>query len=211
MGGIHAGQARVHRVCEGLLWIGVLLLACCATPPSHPDDACSIFSEKRSWHRAAKRSFDKWGVPEAVQLALIYKESSFRHDARPPRTRILWILPGPRPSSAYGYGQVLEETWARYQRITGNGGADRDDFGDVTDFIGWYADYIQRRTGIAKNDAYHLYLAYHEGPGGYLRGTHRGKKWLLSAARRVDARAQLYQVQYGSCRERLERRRFWIF
>jgi hypothetical protein len=117
-------------------------------------------------------------VPEAVQLAVIYKESSFRHDAKPPRTRFLWIFPGPRPSSAYGYGQVLDGTWAIYRRRTGNGGADRDDFGDVTDFIGWYGEQIRRRTGIEKDDAYHVYLAYHEGPGGFARGTHRNKKWL---------------------------------
>jgi hypothetical protein len=189
--------------------VGVVLG--CASPPDHPGDACSIFSEKRSWYRAAKRSYGKWGVPEAVQLAVIYKESSFRHDAKPPRTRFLWIFPGPRPSSAYGYGQALDGTWAVYQRRTGNHGADRDDFGDVVDFIGWYGDQIHRRTGIAKDDAYRLYLAYHEGPGGYSRGTHRSKKWLLGAARKVDARAHLYQVQLGSCRKRLDRKRFWLF
>jgi hypothetical protein len=191
--------------------IGTFLLAACASPPTHPDDACSVFSEKRSWYRAAKRSSEKWGVPEAVQLAVIYKESSFRHDAKPPRTRFLWIFPGPRPSSAYGYGQVLDGTWAVYQRRTGNGGADRDDFGDVADFIGWYGEQIHRRTGVAKNDAYQLYLAYHEGIGGFARGTHRNKKWLLGVARKVDARAHLYQVQIGSCRERLDRKRFWLF
>ncbi|MEN8184095.1 MAG: transglycosylase SLT domain-containing protein [Myxococcota bacterium] len=194
----------------GLLGIGALLVGC-ASPPHNPDDACAIFSEKRSWYRAAKRSTERWGVPEAVQLAIIHQESSFRSDARPPRTRILWIFPGPRPSSAYGYGQVLDETWARYQRATGNGGADRDDFGDVADFIGWYGQHIHRRTGIAKDDASKLYLAYHEGPGGYLRGTHKSKRWLLSAARQVDSRAMLYRVQVGSCRKRLERRWYWPF
>lgn len=200
-----------RRCSPAALVVACLTLSACATPPSRPNDACEIFSEKRSWYRATKRSYEKWGVPEAVQLAVVHRESSFRHDARPPRSRILWFFPGPRPSSAYGYGQVVDHTWAVYQRRTGKRGADRDDFGDVADFIGWYGDHIHRRTGIEKDDAYHLYLAYHEGPGGYLRGTHQRKKWLLSVARKVERRAARYEAQYGRCRERLDRRRFWIF
>ena len=119
------------------------------------------------------------------------------------------ILPGPRPTSAFGYGQVLDGTWRDYQRSTQRPGADRDDFGDVTDFIGWYADGVRRRTGIAKDDAYRLYLAYHEGPEGYARGTHNKKAWLLRVARRVETRAATYQRQYDGCRDDLAK--WWIF
>lgn len=211
------GRHRRVRV-RGAVTLAVLLavallagpwVACVGGPPSDADDICSIFSEKRSWHRASKRAMDRWGVSESVQLAIIHQESSFRATARPPRSRILWLLPGPRLSSAYGYGQVVDSTWQRYVQSTGNRRASRDDFRDVTDFIGWYADRIHRRTGIAKHDAGNLYIAYHEGPGGYARGTHMGKPWLRNVARRVDLRAGSYAMQYAGCRERLSRRRFF--
>ncbi|MGH0034940.1 MAG: transglycosylase SLT domain-containing protein [Myxococcota bacterium] len=207
------GRAR------GLLWIGTAvlavavpsLLASCATPPRQPDDLCSIFFEKRSWYRAAKRARERWGVPESVQLAIIHQESSFRARARPPRSRILWIFPGPRPSSAYGYGQVIDATWDRYRRDTGRAGADRDDFADVADFIGWYAVKIERRAGVPRNDAYRLYLAYHEGPRGYVLGNHRSKAWLDRVARKVRRRANRYHQQYMGCRERLQSPWWWPF
>ncbi|MEE9279569.1 MAG: transglycosylase SLT domain-containing protein [Myxococcota bacterium] len=193
-------------------WLVAPLLissACATRPPSAADDLCEIFDERRDWHRAARRSRERWGVPEAVQLAIIHQESGFRADARPRRRRLLWVLPGPRPSSAYGYGQVIDPTWDLYRRATGRRGADRDDFGDVTDFIGWYAGQIRDRTGVAPGNAYSLYLAYHEGPLGFARQTHSKKPWLLRAARRVAGRASRYARQYAACRDRLERGRWW--
>jgi hypothetical protein len=177
----------------------------CASPPSEPDDACAIFREKRRWYDAAVRSRERWGVPESVQLAIIYQESSFRAHARPPRRRILWIFPGPRPSSAYGYGQVVNETWEIYKRDAGRPGAERDDFDDAADFIGWYAARSQLRTGVRRDDAYGLYLVYHEGPGGYLRRTHQAKRWLIGTAKQVSLRATRYERQLSGCRESLNR------
>ncbi|MAJ60713.1 MAG: hypothetical protein CBC48_12290, partial [bacterium TMED88] len=155
-----------------LLGGGLGWAACGGGPPKEPEDLCSIFREKRHWHRSAERSYEKWGISPAIQLAIIHQESSFRSNARPPREQILWIFPGPRPSSAYGYGQVIDETWDDYRRNLDRSGASRRNFSDVVDFIGWYGDRIHRRTGIDKNDATELYAAYHEGPGGYLRGNH---------------------------------------
>jgi len=185
-------------------------MACIGGPPSDADDLCSIFREKRSWYRSAQRTYERWGVPEAVQLAIIHQESSFRSSARPPRRRILGFLPGPRLSSAYGYGQVIDSTWDRYRRATDRSGADRDDFGDVADFIGWYVERIHRRTGIPKNDATELYAAYHEGPGGYVRGTHLDKPRVSRTAVRVGRRASRYQAQYERCREDLSRDGFFF-
>lgn len=172
-------------------------------PPRHPEDLCAIFTEKRSWYRSSRAAARDWGVPEAVQMAILYQESAFRATARPPRRKILWILPGPRPSSAYGFGQALDDTWELYKESVGEPGADRHDFSDVADFVGWYVDHIHRSTGVAKDDARRLYLAYHEGPGGYRAGTHRGKTWLLETARRVAARAERYERQYADCATRL--------
>ena len=188
--------------------LGLPWMACMGGPPREPDDLCSIFREKRSWHRSAQRSFERWGVPESVQLAIIHQESSFRSDARPARRKILWVLPGPRPSSAYGYGQVIDETWQGYLRANGLRRASRDDFEDVADFIGWYGDRIHKRAGVSKWNATEMYAAYHEGPGGYLRGTHLSKPWLGRVAVRVGHRAKRYQAQYEGCREDLSRKRF---
>jgi hypothetical protein len=169
---------------------------------------CSIFHQRRGWYRASQQTAQRWGVPEAVQLAIIHQESRFIAQARPPRTRWLWVFPGPRPSSAYGYGQILDGTWEEYRHAVGRSGAERDDFGDVADFIGWYADAAHRRTGVPKSNAGGLYLAYHEGIGGYSRGTHRDKPWLAKVAGKVSRRAVRYQAQYDACRERLDRKRF---
>lgn len=198
-----------RRVLAVALAAGLGLGGCLTRPPDDPDDLCEIFREKRSWYRAATRTRERWGVPEAVQLAVLFQESSFRARARPPRRRILWILPGPRRSSAYGYGQVVDATWRAYQRATGRPRARRHDFGDASDFVGWYGHHIQRRTGLSKADAYAFYLAYHEGPGGFSRGTHETKGWLQRAARRVATRARRYEAQLTGCREALESYRWW--
>jgi hypothetical protein len=181
----------------------LLFQACAHGPPRNPDDLCEIFSQKGEWYEGARRSFERWGVPASVQLAVMHQESRFRAGARPDWRRVLWIFPVGRLSSAYGYGQVKDGTWADYIRATGHRGAERDDFADAADFIGWYGDLIHRRTAVAKDDAHNLYLAYHEGPGGFARGSHQGKPWLLEVARKVEARARLYQGQYLGCRERL--------
>ena len=65
--------------------------------------------------------------------------------------------------------------WRDYQRATGRRSARRDDFADAVDFVGWYADLVHRTAGVDKGDAYRLYLGYHEGPGGLLRGTPTAK------------------------------------
>ncbi len=188
-------------------------LGCASGPPRNPDDVCDIFDERRSWYRASKKSAERWGVPISVQMALVHQESRYRSNAKTPRRRILWIFPGPRVSSAYGYAQALEETWSEYQRSTGNGGADRDDFGDAVDFIGWYGALGEARGSAPPSDPFRFYLAYHEGHGGYLRNTHSGKPWLLRVARKVERRAWTYSTQLTTCRERLDRPRFrlWPF
>lgn len=206
-------QRRQRRLAVAGLLIfgsGAYLLTRSEPPPRQPGDLCAIFAEKRHWYRSARRSFEAWGVPEAVQMAIIHRESGFRQRARPPRRKLLWILPGPRPSSAYGYAQAIDSTWAQFQISTGRPRASRRDFGDVAFFVGWYGDQIHRQAGVAKDDAENLYLAYHEGPAGYRRGTHQAKAWLLGVARKVESRAVRYQRQYDGCAERLRRDWRWL-
>ena len=197
------------------LWLvsAMALTACTTSPPRQTADACGIFEEKRSWYQAARKAEQRWGSPVATMMAMMHRESRFRAKAKPPRTRILWVIPGPRKSDAYGYAQAKDSTWDWYRKSTGNRGADRDDFEDAMDFIGWYNDQTRRRNRVAVNDTYHLYLAYHEGHGGFSRKTYNNKPWLLTVARQVANQALLYQQQLQTCEQRLQKKRFslWPF
>jgi hypothetical protein len=186
-----------------ILPLCALLAACATAPPANPENACLIFEERPEWYRAARKAEKTWGVPMQVQLAIIRQESGFRHDAKPPRAELLGMPLWWRKSSAYGYAQAIDETWDWYREETGNGWADRDDFADAVDFVGWYADVSRRKLGISKWDTYNQYLAYHEGHGGWSRRTYQGKRWLIETARRVDANASAYGAQLRGCRERL--------
>ncbi|MTI13780.1 transglycosylase SLT domain-containing protein [Sansalvadorimonas verongulae] len=175
-------------------------LAGCATPapPRQPHNLCSIFKEKPSWYRAAKKANKRWGTPIQVMMAIMYQESSYRHDVRPPRPWFLFI-PLPRNSSAYGYAQAQDGTWDMYLKEVNPWFASRDDFEDAIDFIGWYTHKTREKNGVSLWHADKLYLNYHEGWGGYARGTHHRKKWLLSVANKVKWRAGEYGEQLRRC------------
>ena len=197
-------------------WIPLLLIialaGCATTPPGNMDDSCAIFREKDDWYEVTQDVYERWGVPAHVQLAIIHQESRFQYDAKPPRDTILWVIPWFRKSSAYGFAQVKDSTWDWYREKTGNSWADRDDFDDAVDFIGWYGNLTYRTLGISKWDTYKQYLAYHEGHGGYRRGTYRSKPWLMKIARRVSARASRYHTQLAGCKDELESSwRLWPF
>jgi len=181
------------------------LSACASGPPDQVHNACLILEDNRNWWRDLQRTERRWGVSPGTQLAFLKKESSFNRHARPARQRLLGFIPGRRPSSAYGYAQALDGTWDWYREDTGRRGADRDDFGDAVDFIGWYANKSQRLSGISLDDPYALYLAYHEGHGGYNRGTYRSKAWLQRAARTVRTDTQRYDAQLARCEGQLSR------
>ena len=143
-------------------------------------------------------------------MAIIHQESTFRFDARPEREKLLGFIPWKRPSDAYGYAQALESTWDWYKDDTGRWFADRDDFDDAIDFVGWYTHKSNRIAGISKWDPYNQYLAYHEGAGGWKRGTYRNKSWLTATARRVDYRAREWGAQLNRCEDDLDNG-WWIF
>jgi hypothetical protein len=189
----------------GLLLCSILCLQACTTsPPSNLDNVCAIFSEKNGWYDDAADSRSEWGSPISVMMAIMHQESKFKAKAKPPRKKIFGFIPGFRPSDSYGYSQALGSTWKAYKKSAGRYGADRDDFGDAIDFIGWYNEQSNKRSGIAKTDAYRLYLAYHEGHGGYNRGTYRSKQWLIDVAKKVDRRAGSYRAQLNGCEEDLK-------
>ena len=182
----------------------VSALSSCASQPENVEDICAIFEEKGRWYKAAKKSEERWGTPVHVQLAIIRQESTFKFDAKPPRTRLLGFIPWTRPSDAYGYAQALESTWAWYQEDTGRRGADRDDFDDAIDFVGWYTHQSQTIAGISKWDPYNQYLAYHEGQTGWLEKSYRFKTKLRGIARSVDYRAREWGAQLRRCEDDLD-------
>ena len=207
-----SAQGRGLRVTPAALLsivVALAMTACAVKPPRYLDDSCRILEDKKGWYRDTLRSYKRWGVPIAVQLAIVHQESRFVHNAKPPRRKILWLIPGPRRSSAVGYAQATEDAWDDYIRNTGRRGADRDDFGDAVDFIGWYGEMSRRKNGISKNDAYSLYLAYHEGHGGYRKKSYLAKPWLMGVARKVRSRSERYGVQLAGCESKL-RRRGWL-
>ena len=188
-----------------LLLLAMMALAGCTTSqPKDVNNVCAIFEEKGGWYDDAADSRDEWGSPIPVMMAIMHQESKFQAKAKPPRKKIFGFIPGPRPSDSYGYSQAVGSTWKGYKKSAGRYGADRDDFGDAIDFIGWYNHQSYKRSGIAKTDTYRLYLAYHEGHGGYNRGSYRSKQWLIDVANKVNRRANSYQAQLNGCEKSLE-------
>lgn len=186
-----------------LAMVAVLALGSCATrygdAPRNLDNACSIVNERPSYLRAFRATQRKWGVPVPVIMAMIWQESKFISNNRPPHQYVLGVIPVGRQSSALGYSQALDGTWAEYQRDEGGRGARRTDIHDSADFMGWYMAQTVEETGVALNDTRNQYLAYHDGRTGYLRGTWRSKSWLIRIADDVAARAVMYDTQLRGC------------
>ena len=195
---------QTGRIAVQLIMLAALA-GCLSTQPRNAANVCSVFEDRRSWYKSARRTEQRWGVPVAVSMAIIYQESGFQSRVKPARTRILWVIPEPRPSSAYGYAQALDGTWSDYIRATGNKGARRHNFADAIDFVGWYTARSYRLNGIQRDDARSLYLAYHQGHTGYANGSYRGNQWLLNTAAQVQNNADRFGAQYSRCARELEK------
>jgi len=89
----------------GLIFSAVMVLlfvkGCASQPPARQDNLCSIFQEHPKWFKAAAKSERRWGVPIAVQMAFVQRESSFDSRARPPRKKLLGVVPW-KPQMALG-------------------------------------------------------------------------------------------------------------
>ncbi|EGA67682.1 hypothetical protein VIBR0546_04442 [Vibrio brasiliensis LMG 20546] len=191
--------------------VSIAVLGGCATaPPKDQSNLCEIFREKPGWYDDAVDMQDEWGTPIQISMAFVKQESSFRHDAKPPKDYLLGFIPWGRVSSAYGYAQAQDPAWEDFQKATGHGGS-RTDFADSLMFIGWYTSETQRQLGVSKWDAYNQYLAYHEGRGGYKRKSYQAKPSLIRVARKVEQQAKDYGWQLKQCRQELENNRSWFF
>ncbi|MCH9645672.1 MAG: transglycosylase SLT domain-containing protein [Proteobacteria bacterium] len=192
-----------------LLMLPMLLSGCFSTPAVTVNNICTLMDEEVSWYRSVKAAEKKYGAPAHVSLAIMYQESNFASDAKPPREKLFGVVPWFRPTTAYGFAQVTDDTWEWYQLKTGNHSADRDDFDDAADFVGWYIVQSSKRLGIAKSDAYNQYLAYHEGLGGFKSKSYNKKPWLKKIAAKVDNNAQRYKRQLNQCASDLNSNSIW--
>ena len=190
-----------------LVLLMILSLSSCVSRSidrSATQNVCQIFTDKPAWYRSAKRSVERWGGNIHIPMAIIYQESSFKRNARPPMQYTFGFIPRGRASNAYGYAQALKSTWSEYKTASDRRSADRDDFSDAFDFILWYMDVTQKRNQVSKWDANGHYLNYHEGQSGYSRGSYKSKSWLINVAKKVEARSQRYAAQLSQCRVELD-------
>ena len=200
----------MSRTVAAVAWLvcAGVLAGCAASPPKQQSNICSVFEEQPKWYDYAKASEDRWGTPTHILMAFVRQESSYQHNAKPPYDWFLFIPLG-RKSSAVGYAQVLDPTWDRYTDETGGFLKSRRDMRDALDFIGWYNDKSARELGISKWDPKNLYLAYHEGQGGYRRGSYKKKPQLIRVANKVDWQAREYGAQLRGCESRFKCRKWY--
>lgn len=180
----------------------VLLVAACASQPRDINNICSVFDQKdgwvSSWQSAAKSTERRYGIPQATLLATVRMESGFKGNAKPPRRKLLGFIPWKRASSAYGYSQALDGTWAQYVAETNSFTARRNNFADALDFVGWYHSKTVSTYGVDPGDTYRLYMAYHEGWTAFGKGSAPAS--VQSYAQKTDDMARTYAAQLNQCR-----------
>lgn len=169
------------------LFVGFFLLFSNAYAVTNHGNICSVLSNHPSWYQIAKETERKWGVPVQVQMAIMRTESDFRANAKA------------RTTSAYGYAQAVNGTWKAYLKENNTAGR-RNDFRAASDFIGWYANQLNAVAGVSTSNPYQLYVAYHEGGGGYKHPSALAKR----VAKRVAQDAQNYRAQLSSCSDFVE-------
>lgn len=177
----------------------IVLSGCASTVPQNPTNICAVFQQNPSWYTAAARSQRRWGVPMSTLMAIMYQESRFQPTVKPPRERLFSMIPWVRPTSADGFSQATYETWWQYQDDTDNFAAQRSNFKDAIDFVGWYSRKAHQKLGIPLNNTFELYLAYHEGLQGYASRSYARQPWLIEVSHRVQAQANTYHYQLVQC------------
>lgn len=193
-----------RRILLGFL-LATSLAGCASRPPADRENICSIYRQKPGWYTDSLKAAKRWDGPLDVPMAIMAQESGFRANAKPPIRFFLGIIPYGRASDAYGYPQALDSTWSRYRDEAGSIFSQRDNFDDSIDFIQWYMHTTWKLNGVDKNDGFAQYLNYHEGQGGYKRGTWKNKKWLINTANLVERRSQRYRSQLASCQSELDK------
>ena len=160
---------------------------------------CRLVEARPHWWRALLEAERRWEAPPSLTLAIIWRESTFRADARPLAPGYFSFLPPRRLSSAYGYAQAIDGTWAWYLRETNNAKARRESFADAVDFIGWYLDRSRRLLGLAFDQQLEHYAAYHQGHQGFLTADWRANPVVTVPAKDVARQAAVYERQMSGC------------
>lgn len=169
------------------------------SPVAPTDDICAVFESRPDWYDQTLAAERRWGADAPLMLAIVWRESKFVADARPPRRRILGFLPGRHLSSAYGYAQAIDGTWDWYQQDTERFEGRRDSFADAIDFVGWYLERSRQMLGLRLDQSMDHYLAYHQGHGGYRDGAWRQSDALMGAARDMAFMRRQYERQLSAC------------
>lgn len=190
-----------------IIIILLTFLGCTVSIPNNQDDICQIIDENPRWENILFNAQQKWGAEPSTVMAIIRQESSFKPNAAPDREKILGVIPWKRPTSAKGYAQAVNSTWKDYKKETGNSRASRSSFNSSVDFIGWYLSKAASAR-IQPQEVDKLYLAYHEGYGGYKRETYKDKSWLIDTARKVKFNSLKYKRQLNSCPVK-QKRSWW--
>ena len=201
------------RTLIGLLITLCLGFGCVTTPPRQQHNICSVFDQHPTWYDYAQQSAQTWGTPAQILMAFVRHESSYKENAKPAFKWFLFIPLG-RPSSATGYAQAQDPVWKEYEAERGSLFRSRSDMEDALDFIGWYNHKSNKQLGLSKWNTRELYLAYHEGRGGYKRGSYKKKPKLLKVADKVASTADKYGQQLKRCESRFQCRhwyQFWPF
>ena len=195
-----------------IIVFSMLLAGCIFTspePPSNQSNICSIFNDHPDWYDYALDSEKQWGTSIAAQIAFIKQESSFRHDIRPPRDKVLGVIRGFRFSCRYGYEHAKDAVWSEYEEERGSLFSRRSHMKYATDFIGWYNRKSRSVLGIDQTNIEHLYLAYHEGRGGYKRKSYLRKKSLRKIAKKVSRQTEIFERQLKTCEKKYKCRYFF--
>lgn len=193
-----------------LLLLAVALLSACSSPvPKQQRNVCAIFKAFPRWYWITQAVQAKWHVPISVQMAIMHEESHFVDNAKPAREHLLGFIPWTHSTTAVGYAQATNETWRGYLQARHLRSASRDSFSNTANFIGWYVDRLHHQLGIRRNNAYAIYLAYHEGMQGYREGSYRHKPTLIHIARHVQAYTARYHGQLIHCKHQLPQKPWW--
>ena len=160
-------SGRRRWIGAGLLaaLLALLVAACAPSVPDRQQDLCAIFQQHPDWYDYAKDAEDEWGVPAPHPHGLRPPRIELpQRCAAAPQVRPLDHPVGPRvfrQGIRAGAGPCLERTTR--PSAARSSAAARTWKTPSTSSAGTTTR-TSRQLGIAKTDAYNLYLAYHEGP-----------------------------------------------
>lgn len=154
---------------------------------------CEILTQNLGWSEPLKVAKNKYNLPPAYAMALMYKESTFKAEAKS------------KGSTAYGYAQAIDGTWKHFQKDV-KPNAKRNNFNDSVQFIGWYTAQLAKSLKLKMTDSYNLYMAYMLGATGFKRykaGTFKNKAKIVEdkkLAQKVKDFTKQYKSQLKNCR-----------